>query len=535
MPTTPPPSSFVYDVSLLLQALFLLALNSITPRLWAYDPKQVAVLTDLVPRLINKIIGEMPAAFTAEMTALNNSLVSLSKTDLGKLGADGATIWHGVLKDIFSAYRADLRANATTDPAGVDDVISSALQRASYLGVGSRMVTVLFETFLPKKLNFMNWLGPTLAQLSGYDEIVARSRAPQYHHAFGNLAEYNAAQTFRTRAPEGDEAEELAVRGVITPAQYRKLIGWSGLMTEFEEAKLLAAHRPVSVRALSTAFVDVNFPEDQVRDMMRFTGNRDVDIDVMVEAFKEKSVANLRAQYLSAMVRSTELGTMTTADLDAELTRLKFSDEARNLIQLTVATRKLEQLAELYRKSVSEGYKYGTISDAQYVPALEAIGIGEADANAHYAVDSIAKNGRIIQAALKDEQRLEAARTRAAIAAAVAEFRAGDPGEAELLGKLLAAGVDPAIATMIVGAQVARALGSQVILYGVTLPRADAVVLRENVAAVEAQYKKQLINDAQARTALENLGLPERNLTPMLATWAALKVATGKYAEKLPR
>ena len=78
---------------------------------------------------------------------------------------------------------------------------------------------------------------------------------------------------------------------------------------------------------------------------------------------------------------------MTPAELGQELTTLGYSSEAIDLIQLTVATRKLEQLADLYRKSISEAYKTGQITDAQYVPSLEAIGIGAADAQAHYAVD----------------------------------------------------------------------------------------------------------------------------------------------------
>jgi hypothetical protein len=367
----------------------------------------------------------------------------------------------------------------------------------------------------------MNWLGPTLAQLSGYEQIVAESREPQYKHAFGNLAEYDAAQTFRTRAPEGSEAEELRIRGLITPEQYRKLIGWSGLMTEFEDAKLNAAYRPVSVRALATAYVDVDFPEPAIRELLHFTGNRPGDIDLLVGALKQRSLQNVRGQYLTALITATERGDLTDAELDRGLTTLEFSDDARSLVHLTVATRKLQQLNELYRKSVSDAYRFGQITDAEYVPQLEAIGIAEADANAHYAIDSILKRGRAAVVEARAEEKAAAQKLSAAVRAALAEYDTGVIDDAALALALAAAGLPPDLVAYAVLIAQARRRGKLVRVYGLLEEPAAAEELRRKVAAIGEQTVRKLITPADAIAQLAQLGIAGSIREALASKWAA--------------
>jgi hypothetical protein len=282
-------------------------------------------------------------------------------------------------------------------------------------------------------------------------------------------------------------------------------------------------------------FQDETIPIAQLQSELEFGGFRPDDVTFMLQAFQLNSTKNVRQQYLAAAVRSTELGTMTPADLDGVLTSMNFSDDAKSWVQLTVATRKLEQLAELYRKSISEAYRYGQITDAQYVPSLEAIGIGAADAQAHYAIDSIALHGRTALAEAKAEAALERKRTSAAMSAAVASYRAGTIDEAALSVALLAAGVDPEIAAFVVTVQTERRLGPMTYVYGLELSRNAALVLKEKVTAVEDQYKKQLIDDATAAAALATLNIPDANAKALLATWAALKTKPTTTGELLPR
>lgn len=525
----------IAEIELLLEILWQLFALFINPWPPADAPTAIRSYLDQIPGLLTSISGNIAVVFTGQFGSTHNLLYTLVTTVLGPFGKAAADDYTALLTDIFKAYSANLVGNKQTDPANVGTLAALALEEASALGVGSRVVTSLFELFLPKSLNFMNWLGPTLANFSGYDKIIELLRDPQLDAALGNLARYNANQQFRTEAPRHADAEEMFARRLITDVQLNKLIAWSGLMTEFEAPMLETAYRAIQPRMFATLLLDQPFPTAQVKDALEFAGLRPKDVDFLLPALELASTKNVRQQYLAAAVRSTELGTQTPAELDSDMTLLGYSDDAKNWVQLTVATRKLEQLAELYRKSISEAYRFGQITDDQYVPALEAIGIGAADAQAHYAIDSIALRGRTALAAARAEARLEASRTRAATSAAVAAYRSGTIDEAALSAALIAAGVDPEIAAFIVTVQTERRAGPLVFLYGLELSRQQALVLKENVAAVEAQYKKQLIDDAQAAAALSALGIPERNATPLLATWAALKTKPTTTGERLPR
>lgn len=473
---------------------------------------------------------------------LGPDLAAVGKSFSDAIGADGDAIvgalgadFQKVAIKLLQAQRGALAGVGESTPANAIDAAAEAFTVAMGAGLTSAGVAALFEAVFPEKLNTLNGVAPMIAKIAGFDEVAAEVLGPLYKNAFGRSLEYQYRSIFKPELPDEADAADWHAKRLLTDDQLSVLFGFSGLKVEYEDAFIRSKYRAIQPRMFATLLLDEEFPTAQVKDALEYAGLRPKDVDFMLPQLALASTKNLRQQYLSAAVRSAELGTMTPAELDSTLDLLKFSDDAKGWVQLTVATRKEEQLAELYRKSISEAYKFGQITDDQYVPALEAIGIGAADAQAHYAIDSIALRGRESAAFARAEAKLEASRTRAASSAALASYRAGTIDDVALLAALLAAGVDPAIAAFQVTVAVERKQGPLVFVYGLELSRRDALVLKENVAAVEAQYKKQLIDDAQAAAALSQLGIPERNATPLLATWAALKVKPTSTGERLPR
>ena len=63
--------------------------------------------------------------------------------------------------------------------------------------------------------------------------------------------------------------------------------------------------------------------------------------------------------------------------------------------------------------------------------------------------------------------------------------------------------------------------GNEVFVYGVTLPRSAAVLLRERVSALGVQVKSQLVTPAAALQALAGYGVPAANAQALVAEWAA--------------
>lgn len=431
----------------------------------------------------------------------------------------------------LSTTEAGLSNNGPSTPDNADKGASLAMADAFGLGLASFGVSAVFESIFPEKLNTLNGIGPMLAQFAGFGEVAAQARNPLYRAAFGKALEYKYNAQYKPEFVELERALALHARGLITDGQLDTILGYSPIKADYYPALTAGAYRPVQPRAIAQAFVDVNFPEAQVRDLMAFAGNRPQDIDTMVEAFKERSTQNVRQSYLEAILTAAEQGTMTTADLSTAMTNLNFSPDAQNFVQLTVAVKKLQQLTTLYRKSVSEGYKYGTITDADYLNQLEAIGINPADAQAHYAVDSILKHGKELAAsqhALAIEQGKE---QRAAVQAAHASFQAGSIDETGLAAELATAGLSAPLIAFAVSVAQSRRTGSLQHVYGQLLAPAAAEQLRAQVADNAEQVYKALVTPDIGYQRLLNLSIP----APIAAALIQKAAAEAKIAWVAPQ
>ena len=506
---------------------------------WAFIPApqktQLIRLFQNWTRLAIEAASPLLADVEAELLPIVNAFASAFGTYGRPILSAIRTPVAGFVKAEFNLIEAALTGIGQSTPDNAVQIASDTMADAFGLGIASAGVTAAFEEIFPKKMNTFNGAGPMLAQMSGFDEIAAVVRDPLYHNAFGKSLDYHYRSLFKPDLPNDFQAVRWHARRYITDDQLRTLFGYSGLKQEWEEPFINAAYTTIQPRALSTLYQDVPFDTPEMTLLLERAGLSPEQIPILLKAFQWNAVKNVRNQYITAAVRSAELGVMTPAELGQELTTLGFSSEAIDLIQLTVATRKLEQLAELYRKSISEAYRTGQITDAQYVPSLEAIGIGAADAQAHYAVDSIAKTGKALAQALRAEERLASQRMRAGVAAAVAAYKSGLSDAAALEGALLAAGMDPVVAALSVEVQTQRRDGGVVLVYGVELPRAAALELREKVAALAIQVRAQLVSPADALTALAGYGVPRANALALVAEWAATTVTPARVGVLEPR
>ena len=465
----------------------------------------VTTLTELEPQLQGII-----AAFVSSFQNLGPALSATVAGPIGSLAASN-----------FAAAEANLTPGGASTPDNAVAQAGAAFKQAFGFGLSSAAVAAAFEATFPEKLNVLNGAAPAIGNMAGFAEVTGEVLGPLYRNAFGRSLEYKYRSQFKPEYPDENDAVIWHARRLLTDAQLEVIFGVSGLKSEYEAPYVASAYRAVQPRALATLFQDTDVPVNAMKLALQFAGIRDQEIALMLPAFVWNATKNVRGEYISALVRSAELGTVSMQELTQELTTLGYSAAASDLIQLTVATRKELQLAELYRKSISEAYRYGTITDAQYVPSLEAIGIGAADAQAHYAVDSIAKTGKAAIAALKAEERLAAQRMRAAGQAAIAGYKSGTLDAAALEAALLLAGYDPVVAGFAVTVQTLKREGNEVFVYGATLPRSAAVLLREQVSALGVQVKAQLVTPAAALAALAGYGVPAANAQALVAEWAA--------------
>lgn len=424
-------------------------------------------------------------------------------------------------QDNFAVATANLTLGGESTPDNAIDQAGQAFKQAYGFGMSSAAVTAAFEALFPEKLNVLNAAGPAFFEMAGFKEVATKVLDPLYENAFGQALKYYYKSQFKPELADEADAVQWHSRRLMSDADLREVFKYSGLKAKYEPAFVASAYRSVQPRAIVNLVQDVDFPLAEMKNLMEFAGLRDQDIALMLPLMQLNATKNVRQQYLSALKRSVELGTDTMPHLVQAMTDMKFSQDAQTWVQLEVTERKIQQLAELYRKSVSEAYKFGQITDQQYVPALEAIGIDQADAEAHYAIDSIAKSGKIAAAVLRAEQRLAAAQQSAAMRAALAEYAIGTIDAVVLEASLLAAGVDPTIAGYAVNVAIAKRTGSQVLVYGLELPRHEALLLREKVAALKEQALKKLSQPPAWLATLASLGIPDANAQALVSEWEA--------------
>ncbi len=477
------------------------------------------LLTELGPSLQSLV-----AAFTSAFTTTGPSITETVAKPLGVFAAASMGTIIGNLEGITESTADNAVAQA-----------GQAISDAFALGMSSAAVTAAFEALLPERLNTLNGIGPMLATMAGFEDVSAAIREPLYRAAFGKSAEYKFNAQFTPNLPDAHTAAQWLARGIITVAQYNVLFVASGVKPAYSAALSMAAYRPLPPFLVSRAAEAGFISATDLNAVLTFAGFRPTDITILTTAYHALALLPYQNAYLSALERSVELGTDTPADLAQELTAMGVPDGAANWVQLTVAERKLQQLAELYRKSITESYLTGQITDAQYVPSLEAIGIDAADAQAHYAVDSIKKSGKILLSAARAAASLERRQQSAAMRTAVKLYRTGTYNAAELEAALLAAGIDPVVATYAVEYNVAALGGVLVFIYGLELTRPEALLLREQVTALGVQVHALLVSYADALAALAALGIPKANALALVADWTATKTPASDIGVLEPR
>lgn len=489
-----------------------------------FDPKGKERIAHLIANITGgaisvakPLVTDLSPGLVDVLSAVVNAVESVGPALTSKLDP----LFSAISQQAFTKTSNLLEGEGESTPEKAVIAAAVALGNAFGQGAASAGVTSLFEAIFPEKLNTLNAAGPIFAEMAGFGEIAGTVRRPLYENAFGKSLEYHYRSIFRPELPDEFDAVLWHSRRLLTDDQLRRVFHYSGLKTEYETPYIRSAYRAVQPRAIASMIQDVVFPYDQMKDLLEFAGLRDVDVHTLLDLLEQNSTKNLRGKYVDALLHAAERGTMTLADLDGHMNSLGFSALAQTYVHLTVSIRKLDQLLEIYRKQVTLMYETGQLTDAEYVPTLEAAGIAAGDAEAHYGVDSARLRGKVLLA--EERAAAGAARRLQAVEVKDAEeqFMTGQIDAVALGLALTAAGLSLTMVPHLVAIFAARKSGNQAYLFGKLVYRKDAALLREQVAAIEEQAIKKLISPAQALQALANLGIPGPNAEALVAKWAA--------------
>ena len=274
------------------------------------------VATPLVTALAPELQGTV-AAFVA---AFQNLGPELSGAVAGPVGALAASN--------YTAAEANLAAAGASTPDNAVAQAGAAFKQAFGFGIGASATAAAFESLFPEKLNVLNGAAPAIGGMAGFEEVTSEVLGPLYRNAFGRSLEYLYASQFKPEYPDEADAVTWNSRRLLQPGQLQTIFGVSGLKPEYEAAFVASAYRAVQPRALATFFQDTDVPVNAMKLALQFAGIRDQEIALMLPAFVWNATKNVRGEYISALVRSAELGTVSMQELTQELTTLGYSAAA---------------------------------------------------------------------------------------------------------------------------------------------------------------------------------------------------------------
>lgn len=493
--------------------LYLLFTSNGWAKLQTFVQNQIRAAVRASQPLLTELLTEVKPVLNAYVSAIETAA-----TDIRTIIEAPAAL---VADSAFTLLRDSLYVYSNVQPADWVKIASDAFADATTWGIASAAFTGVFESIFPEKLNTLNAYGPMFKEMAGFHEVQAAYLRPILQNAIAIPAGYDAHQQFRAVKPSLGQGQQMYSRRYIDLADFQQIQAWAGIDPTWQADLDAITFRPISPRALATLLQDVPFDTQTMTTVLQDNGLNDVNVQFMLDSLEYASTKNVRQQYVSALVQTYEHGAMSDQELQSSLGQLGWSTTAINYVTQTVALRRRIVLAQKVAAQVSPLVAAGQMTAVEGTQQLEAAGLQP------WFVDlevTLAETKAVLAAARKAaaaEAKQLAAEQKAGIKSIVEQFHAGIIDAAALAAALTVAGMDPIVTAATVATEEAKRLGNVRTLYGQQLTAAQAAVLKDQVAAIVNQMKKELITPTVAYAQLKALGIDDAELNPIFARAAA--------------
>ncbi|HKD78799.1 MAG TPA: hypothetical protein VKH81_03850 [Candidatus Angelobacter sp.] len=424
-------------------------------------------------------------------------------------------------KSAFEAVTSQLEKHHDLKPEQWKEVAAEAIADAFSFGLSSFAVTAAFEAMTPEKLNTLNGIGPMLATLAGFEEVTKAALRPMFAAGIATPSTYDANSKFRSVLPGTAAAMTWWARRLLSDRDAKHVAECHGFSDSWDATMFRAAYRPVSPRALATMMQDQPLDRAKMRQILEDNAYSPDHVNFMLDEFEYSSTKNVRQSYVNEALTAYQHGVMPDQELDEILNSLGWSDEAKKFVHERAALARRVILAQKVEQQIIPLVSAGLITPQQGTAQMEAAGIQPwyTDLEVTLATTKATLHQAKLEAAAEEKARL--ATLRNLTAAAVAEYQAGRIPLAVLSTELTALGLEPSQVASISAVQEAHTHGRAKLVFGQVLGPEDAAVLKEQVAAVEQQFKDNFMTLEQAHKQLADLKIPKHEADALIARWAA--------------
>jgi hypothetical protein len=448
----------------------------------------------------------------------------------------------GAAGDIFTPFTSALLQIHRNEIAKLVNVqpgqeiagAATLLTEAIGAGVGAHFAAVLAEMAYPTKNLGLPSLAALMSEMAGFGEIMKGIIGPEVAQAISVPHTYYINRQARAHLPTAGQAVEMYSRRKITPAQLDELMGFAGINQNWVDPITSIAYRPMSPMMLAAGFANADIDMAALQSVLEYMGIRPQDLPLAEQAIVTRSLQQTRQALVNEAVTAYGQGVVSDAELQQILTDASYGKAASALVRQRALIARRITLARESESFVVPEVTAGLLTPGEGAQALEAAGVEAWQADLKMTLAQTKQALTAARKAAAAERRLEIQRQREATRVAIASYETGTIDDGGLTAALIAIGLDPVLVGSVVAVEAAKRAGRIKLVYGQLLTPAKAKVLTEQVAALEGQFKKQLIDEANLRAQLSALNIDSAELNALVARWAAARTAATKTGYVLP-
>ncbi len=409
-------------------------------------------------------------------------------------------------------FRKDLVDSRPADPSKALTVASGAITKAYQFGQAAHVIAVaaeLFPTF--KQLGFPQ-LAAALGDLAGFKEISGRVSGATIGAAITRPMRWWGNVTFRP--------EILTIRDLIELVQKRKIdltrfahgLYYQGFTDADADLLTQAVWREPTIRDLAIAIEDTTVPHGWLLQRVRWAGYEDADAEQLTQSLIQRSLKAARGRVISAALAAVTDGLLDTESYRTILESLQLRQDE---IELQIRTAEISSRRDTVNTAIGT-YKRQYLNDVidrnDFVLTLTALGVNP-DRVDLIALDADAQ--RAPKIAREEEAKLKAS-IREIQTELVPRYRRlyelGVIDDTAYENILIEAGISPQVAAQAVLLDRSK---RKIVVQTATasaLERETARLVAETEEALRLQYRKGLIDEAQLRNSLEDLGYSDERV-----------------------
>ncbi len=413
-----------------------------------------------------------------------------------------SAIVSAALKEFTDAFTENKPAN----PYAARELVTKGITQAYKMGEAAHILSASAELFQPLKQMGFPQLAAALGDLSGFKEISSTLSRALITASITRPLRWWGNVEFRPEILAVRDLVELVGKRELSLTDFAQVLYQHGHTREDVDLLTKAVWREPTIRDLAIAIEDTSVPDDWLLERVRRAGYEDADAEQLTRSLIQRSLKAARGRVISAALASVTDGLLDTESYRTILESLSLRQDE---IDLQIRTAEIAARRDTVNTAIAtykRMYVNGPIERSDFTLALTVLGVNPdrveliaLDADAQRAPKIAREEDAKIKEAVREIQRELVPRYRRL-------YELGVIDDAAYEAILVEAGISPQVAAQAVLLDRQK---RQIVLQTATasaLERETAQLVSETETALRLQFRKGLLDEAQLRNSLHDLG-----------------------------